>query len=59
MLEKLNVSAPTVFAGALTFFLIGGLMTTAVPAITETSWLRPVSGEGQALSDKTTRGRAI
>ncbi len=58
LLDKMNVSALALGLGALTFFLIGGLLTTVLPALIEDSWSRPLPGARQ-YSDRELRGRAV
>ncbi len=58
MFGKFDKNALMLFTGALTFFLIGGLMTTVLPWITEKSWGNPVAGLKE-YSDQELRGRAI
>ncbi len=57
-LIRTNVSALALFLMALLFFLVGGLLTTLVPALTEEAWSKPVPGL-TALTPEQRRGREI
>lgn len=68
MLKKTDISATMFVIAALIFFLIGGLLTTVVPPIVDSSWSRPFhntdpakgpTGQLQPLNDLQMRGRAI
>lgn len=58
MIKTLNTNALIVFLGSLIFFLIGGLMTTYVPQVTETSWAKP-TGDLRPYTEQEERGKAI
>jgi cytochrome c oxidase cbb3-type subunit 2 len=44
MLKKTERNAGLFFAVATAFFMVGGLLTTALPALIEKSWSKPVAG---------------
>ena len=44
MFKKSNDNFMILFAGVLGMFLVGGLLTTLLPAITEGSWRKAVKG---------------
>jgi cytochrome c oxidase cbb3-type subunit 2 len=58
MIKKLNTDALFVFVGALVFFLIGAVMTTYLPQVTETSWKKP-AGNLRPYTESELRGKAI
>jgi cytochrome c oxidase cbb3-type subunit 2 len=58
MIQRTQHSAVALFAGVLLFFLVGGLLTTVVPAVAEASWRTPVSGAREPSAAES-RGRAI
>ena len=45
MLAKTERNAGLFFIVATAFFMVGGLLTTALPAIIERSWTKPVDGQ--------------
>jgi cbb3-type cytochrome c oxidase subunit II len=58
MLQKLGVNALHLSLGALFLFLIGGLLTTVLPQMIESSWSEPTAGKRE-LTEPEARGRAI
>lgn len=68
MLQKADVSATVFVIVALVFFLIGGLMTTVVPPLVDSSWSRPFdnadpakgpTGQLRQYTELEAKGRAI
>lgn len=58
MPRKLETNATALFSGALALFLLGGSLTTVLPAVTETSWEKP-TGQGTPYTEQESRGRAV
>jgi cytochrome c oxidase cbb3-type subunit 2 len=58
MFAKTEKHAGLFFVVALAFFMIGGLLTTLLPAIIEKSWSKPVEG-GVPYTEAQLRGKAI
>ena len=58
MLKKMDTSASALFIGALVFFLIGGLLTTVLPWLSEKSWAQPTA-DLKDYTESEQRGRAI
>lgn len=68
MLKKVDVSAMVFAVAAVIFFLIGGLLTTVVPPMVDTSWGKPFensdpakgpTGKLRPYTDIELKGRAI
>ncbi len=68
MLKKIDTSTALFMAGAVLFFWIGGLLTTAVPPLVDSSWAKPAPGlkdyaalaaAGDQEAALVVRGRAI
>ena len=58
LFQTLDKSAFVLFCGALLFFLIGGLLTTLFPLLSEESWSEPVAGLRE-YTEQELRGREI
>ena len=58
MLKSTERNAGTFFIVATVFFLIGGVLTTALPAVIETSWTKPSAGM-KPYTESEARGKAI
>jgi cytochrome c oxidase cbb3-type subunit 2 len=58
MFHKAEKNAALLFVIATAFFFIGGLLTTALPAITEKSWSKSVPGI-KPYTESELRGKAI
>jgi cytochrome c oxidase cbb3-type subunit II len=58
ILKKTDHNAMYLFAGVLGMFLIGGAMTTIVPALTEKSWRKQTKGT-RPYTAAQKRGKAI
>jgi cytochrome c oxidase cbb3-type subunit 2 len=44
MISKIDKNSGLFVAGAVAFFLVGGLLTTVVPPMLDKSWVKPVAG---------------
>lgn len=58
MFHKSETNAGLLFVIATAFFFIGGLLTTVLPAVTETSWNKPVPGI-KPYTEAELRGKEI
>ena len=58
MLAKTENNAGLFFVVATAFFMVGGLLTTVLPAVIEKSWRTPVEGE-QPYTVAQLHGKAI
>jgi cbb3-type cytochrome c oxidase subunit II len=58
MLKTTERSAAAFFAVATAFFLVGGVLTTVLPAVIERNWSTPVPGQ-KPYTEAEARGRAI
>ncbi|MHB8876707.1 MAG: cbb3-type cytochrome c oxidase subunit II [Myxococcaceae bacterium] len=58
MLKRTERSAGTFFVAATVIFLVGGLLTTVLPAVIEHSWRKPVDGT-QPYSTQESRGKQV
>ena len=58
MLKSTERNAGSFFIIATVFFLIGGVLTTALPAVIETNWNKPSQGM-RPYSESEARGKAI
>lgn len=56
--HKTEKNAGLFFAVATLFFMVGGLLTTVLPAIIEHSWTKPVAGT-KPYTEAEARGKAI
>ena len=58
MLKATETNTTKLFVLSLAFFLVGGLLTTALPAVIEAKWREPTPGM-RPYTDSEARGRAI
>jgi cytochrome c oxidase cbb3-type subunit 2 len=58
MLKSTERNAGSFFIIATVFFFIGGILTTALPAVIETNWNKPTAGM-KPYTESEARGKAI